>query len=211
MKRKKRIDRIGEIVAPLPRFWGALGILPAFLLMEGLLLKSIFTFCFALLAIASGKRIQFLYFVILLFSVTFFHLLSPLGRVLLELGPFIITEGALHSGMERGVGLIGMVFLSVASVRPELELPGHFGGLLGRTFYHFNRIIEGKSRIQYKNFLESLDEFLMERFNPEEENFPCLVIKKDSETPIPRTVSKIAGVGWVITVNCIAWGLLFLL
>lgn len=166
----RRPDRIGKIVGAGSRFIAGMLMLPPFLMIEGLPYKAALAVFFAFLALLAGKRLRWGYFLILIASVTFFHLLTPWGRVLFEIGPFPITVGALKGGLIRGFTLVGMVFLSVAAVRPELELPGRLGGLLGRTFYYFDSILEGKKRLSRKNFFGSLDALLLERFNPEREN-----------------------------------------
>jgi heptaprenyl diphosphate synthase len=152
------------------RFLAGMLMLPPFLFVGSLPVKAALTAFFAVLALLAGKRLRWGYFLILAASVTFFHLLSPWGRVLLEIGPLTVTAGSLEGGLIRSATLIGMVFLSVAAVRPELELPGRLGGLLGRTFYYFDLIIEGKNRLSRKDFFRSLDELLMERFDPNRED-----------------------------------------
>ncbi len=164
--RRRRKDFIGLHVSASLRFWAAAAALPPFFFIESLVFKSALTALFAVLAVCAGKRIRWGYFAVLLFSIVFFHLLIPVGRVLAEIGPLRITDGALKSGLMRGVTLIGMVFLSVAAVRPELELPGRFGGLLGRTFFHFESLLEWRGAIDRKDFFGSLDRLLMERLNP---------------------------------------------
>ena len=163
---RRRKDSIGSFVAAGPRFWAAMAALPPYFLIRGLAYKAALTALFAVLAVGAGKRIRWGYFLILIASIAFFHLLAPMGRVLAEIGPLTVTAGALESGVTRGVSLVGMVFLSVAAVRPELELPGRLGGLLGRTFYHFEAILEGRGAIDRKDFFGSLDRLLMERLNP---------------------------------------------
>jgi len=121
-----------------------------------------------------------------------------------EVGPFAITSGALENGLIRGITMVGMVFLSVASVRPELELPGRFGGLLGRTFYYFDSILEGKRRLSGKNFFVSLDELLMERFNPDQEKFGA---EESGEKPYLETDRTFRGWFLCAAAILIPWGL----
>ncbi len=170
-RRPKAPDRVGRVIAPLPRFTAGILAMVPFLMQDRVLFRAILVGLFALTAVLAGKRIRWSYFLILAASVTFFHLLAPIGRVILELGPFTITAGALVNGIGRALTLIGMVFLSLAAVRPELELPGRFGGLLARTFYYFEAILDGKARLSRKDFFTSLDALLMERFDPNEEDF----------------------------------------
>ena len=204
MRSRSRTDRIGRVVGPLPRFWGSVAALPAFLLIGDLVLRAIILALFGLLAVLAGKKIRWGYFALLLISITFFHLLAPWGRVILEIGPLTITAGALRSGLVRGFGLVGMVFLSVAAVRPEMELPGRLGGLLGRTFYHFDVLLEEKANLRRTDFFASLDELLLDRFDPRKPDFG-LSVPAAGGNSTPRTASGFQGVGWVIIFAIIPW------
>ncbi len=185
--------------------------MPAFFLIEDVVIKSSLVVFFAILALAAGKRLRFGYFLMLVLSVTFFHLLNPWGRVLFMVGPFPVSAGALEDGLRRALTLVGMVFLSVAAVRPELELPGPLGGLLGRTFRYFDLILEGKKRLSRKNFLASLDALLLERFNPDVDDFG---VDSGEQAPVhtPRRSAgkQISGVILACCAAALPWGLLVL-
>ncbi|MCG8454194.1 MAG: hypothetical protein MI717_13545 [Spirochaetales bacterium] len=160
-------DVLESLLAPLPRFICGAFILPAFLFLPLWWHRAIGSVLFALLALLAGKRLRWGYFLLLIFSVVFFHLLAPVGRVLYTSRWFTLTEGALVNGLKRAFTLVGMVFLSVAAVKPQLHIPGRFGGLLGQTFWYFEKIWDGKRTITRKNFFSSLDALLLERFSPE--------------------------------------------
>ena len=170
-RRPRRPDLIGRAVSSPVRFAAGLAAMPPFLMLDHMPSKLLLLALFAAAAVLAGKRISWFYFLILAASVTFFHLLAPVGRVLFEAGPFTVTAGALENGIMRSATLIGMVFLSLSAVRPELELPGRFGGLLTRTFYYFEVILDGKSGISRRDFFGSLDRLLLDRFNPGEPDF----------------------------------------
>lgn len=201
--KKKHPDRLGRFISAAPRFTAGMLMLPPYLLVEGLLYKGLLAAFFALLALLAGKKLRWGYFFVLILSVTFFHLLAPWGRVLLEIGPVTITAGALENGLTRGITLVGMVFLSVAAVRPELELPGRIGGLLGRTFFYFDSILEGRRRLTRKNFFLSLDELLMERFDPERENLdiapeiPAAATEADFRRGVPAAIAVVL-IPWIL-------------
>ena len=186
--------------------------LPPYMLIEDPIPKAILAALFALAALMAGKRIRWGYFATLLASITLFHLLAPWGRVLLEIGPFAITEGALRNGLVRGITLIGMVFLSVAAVRPELKLPGRFGGLVGRTFYHFEAIIDGKGRLSRRDFFGSLDRLLLERFDPDRSDLSGDLPTDDaadSSAPSRRSPRPRRGIPWAAVAALIPWLLWF--
>ena len=201
-RRKKRSDLIGLAVAPGPRFWAGIIALPGFLLIQGILWKGVIVLIFAMLAILAGKRIQWLYFAMFTVSVTFFHLLKPVGKVIVELGALAVTEGALANGVSRSLSLAGMVFLSLAAVKPGIKLPGGFGGLLARTFHYFERIIEGKGRLKWKNLVPSLDAYLMECFNPRKENFVETAASMPKEK---KTATGHSGWIWALIAGGLPW------
>ncbi len=141
--------------------------IPAFLFQRSVVVKLVQVIVFAALATAAGKKIKPVYFLVMVTSITFFNVLSPLGRVLIQIGPFPVTETALVSGVVKGLTIVGLVFISLFSIRPDLRLPGRMGGMIGRVFFYFERIIEGKRRkLEPRRLIASIDEILEEIFEP---------------------------------------------
>jgi heptaprenyl diphosphate synthase len=158
---------------PLHLFLTSALILPAYLFQDGLAVRIAQVLLFALLSTVAGKKIKWMYFVVIVSSITFFNLLTPMGRVLFSIGPFTITEGALESGVMKGFTIVGLVFISLFSVRPELELPGRLGGLLVRLFYYFERIVETKrQRLDAKRLIASIDDILESLYSPGQPQHP---------------------------------------
>jgi len=142
-------------------------ILPAYLFQDELLLRIAQVLLFAGLSTVAGKKIKWLYFVVMVSSITFFNLLTPMGRVLVSAGPFAITEGALRNGVMKGLTIIGLVFISLFSIRPDLKLPGRLGGLLVRLFYYFERIVETKrQKLEARRLIGSIDDILDSLYQP---------------------------------------------
>ncbi len=152
----------------MPRFISGMSVLPPFLLLKSIELKAALVICFAILTLLSGRRIRWKYFTILGLSVCFFHLLMPWGKVLAQIGPLKITAGALQSGLTRFFTLAGTIFISLATVNRKLKLPGTAGNLLGRTFYHFENLVNKGKGISFK--IDKLDNLLMTCLNPAELN-----------------------------------------
>lgn len=165
--RKKRKDRISGIVSPSARFWTGLTLIPGYFLIDNLLLKLLLVGLFALMVLLAGKRIRYFYFTMMTLSITFFHILTPVGQILWTMGPLTLTAGALYTGLLKGITLSGLVFLSLFTVTPALKLPGKLGGLLGKMFYYFEEILDGRKRVQARDFIGSLDKILMEIFPPD--------------------------------------------
>jgi len=174
--------------SPIHLFVTGILLLPAYLFMPVLPIRIIQVACFAVLARVAGKRLKWTYFLLMVASITFFHTLNPFGEVLLEVGPYAVTRGALRDGLFRGLTIVGLVFISLFTVRPELRLPGRLGGLVGRVFYYYERILQGKKRIRPRALIESVDEILEELYLPgsplpgssEEEPVPASARAADS-------------------------------
>ena len=154
-------------------------------------------------ALLAGKKIRYLYFIMMTTSITFFHLLTPHGRIILDLGFFHVTEGALVSGFTKGISLAGLVFISLFSVTPSLKLPGKLGGLLGRMFYYFELILDGKKRVTARDFIGSLDRIL-------EEIFPPKAIPEPRHAGEKRGGSLAGNIIYPLFWMVLAWGLVVL-
>ena len=185
---------------------GGLLSIPPFLLQPNPLLLFAQVLLFIITAAASGKRFRPAAPLILLFSLTLLHLISPLGRVLFSLGRWNITEGALSQGLQKSLTLIGLIYLSKATVRSDLRLPGRFGSLLGRTFYYFNMISETWKTIPRQNIVSRLDQLF------------CTIQPGNGEEPhsegTPVTEQRIstsaAGFLFIILFSSAQWVLFFL-
>jgi heptaprenyl diphosphate synthase len=178
-------------------------LIPAYLFQDTLLIRVAQVLIFAGLASLAGKRIKWFYFVIMVSSITFFNLLTPMGRILVQLGPWPITETALERGLMKGFTIVGLVFISLFSIRPDLKLPGRLGGLVGRVFYYFEQIMEGRGRIEAKRLIPSIDEVLTGLFRPDGEGEP----EKPMFTPVQTTFR---GAAFVVVLLLVNWGLLVL-
>ena len=165
-RRRRPPNRLARHTAPLHVFIAGAVTIVAFLFQESLPVRAAQVVGFAVLATLAGKRIRWGYFVIMVGSITFFNLLTPVGRVLLEAGPLVLTEGALEQGLLKGLAIVGLVFISLFAVRPDLRLPGTFGGIVGRVFYYFERVLESKRRVSAARLVESVDSILLELYPP---------------------------------------------
>ncbi|MDC7220990.1 MAG: hypothetical protein PQJ59_13730 [Spirochaetales bacterium] len=143
-------DRLARFTGLHYRFFTALSVTIPFLLIHSLPVKGALFLLLYLLLPLSGKRIRFLTGGLLFASVLFFQLLSPRGEVLWEGGPFLLTKGALEEGLLRGMTLLGLVNLSLISIRPGIKLPGEGGALLARTLFYFGQFMDMRDRIKGK-------------------------------------------------------------
>jgi heptaprenyl diphosphate synthase len=125
-------------------------------------------FFFWFLAWLSGKKNNPQITILVILTIILFNLLVPYGRVLFSVGVFRITSGALLAGIQRAVTLEGLIMLSRTVIRRDLRLPGAFGELIGESFRIFALIQERKNTITRKNFIESIDNLMIELSGMEE-------------------------------------------
>ncbi|SIQ83459.1 hypothetical protein SAMN05920897_11638 [Alkalispirochaeta americana] len=142
-------------------FSGGMALLPAYLLQEDLLVRFVQVLFFGWCARRAGKRLQWVYFLTIIATITLFHLLIPSGRVLATFGTFRITRGGLEVGLFKALTVVGLVFISLASVRADLRLPGRAGALAGKIFWSFEQIMERRGQMEPRRLLASGDELLL--------------------------------------------------
>ena len=132
------------------------------------------------------------------------NLAVPLGRVLLSLGPLKITQGALESGLGKGLTLVGLVYLSRLSVRPDLELPGTAGRYVARTFFYLNRLLVLRRGVPLSRMAEGLDQALAALWS---ESPGGAAPGRARGGPQARSAAAIAALGGLAALN---YGMLFL-
>jgi hypothetical protein len=103
----------------------------AFIVQRDLVLRGAEFVVFLLLARLSGRRLRLVSYLLVAVGVVAFNLIIPVGRELFSILKFPVTESALKSGVAKALTLVGMIAASQFSIRPDLRLPGRFGGLLG--------------------------------------------------------------------------------
>ena len=115
------------------------------------------TACF----IKNGK-VRLLPSIVIILSVSFFSILVPYGKVILEIGKLKITEGALLSGLNRSLKLCGCVFLSKMITGRGIKLPSKAGIFIGLVFEYFEKLSEKNSRckLSLKKLIPALDKKL---------------------------------------------------
>ena len=168
-RRRRPPNRLSRIAAAPHQFLAGAVTIVAFLFQGDLVVRISQVLVFAGLAILAGKRIRWGYFLVMVGSITAFHLLAPVGRVLYEIGPLAITEGALRQGLMKGFAIVGLVFISLFAVRSDLRLPGTFGGMLGRLFLYFERVLDARGKVKARALVESVDGILFEVYPLEED------------------------------------------
>lgn len=142
-------------------FWGGMAVLPAYLIQTSLVIRIGQVVLFGALAVVAGKRLQWFYFLTIVFTISVFHLLVPSGVVLATVGGFRITLGALRTGFFKAVTIVGLVFISLVAVRADLKIPGRLGSLVGKVFWSFEQIMEHRHQIEARRPFVSADRLLI--------------------------------------------------
>ena len=156
---------------------------------------------FWFLAWLSGKKNNPCITILVIFIIVAFNLIIPYGRVLLSIGIFKITAGALATGIHRAVTLEGLVMLSRVTIRQDLKIPGLFGELIGESFRIFAIIADRKPRItggaaSWKNFMADIDRLMLDLSGDD-------MVYPHSAAPVSRT--KIAGFVILAAAVILSW------
>lgn len=126
-----------------------------------LVLRGAQAFIFAALAWLVQPRLRLRRTALFLAVTVAFNLLSPTGRVLLWIGGFAVTEGALIVGAGKAASLGGLLFLSRLMVDSRLRLPGAAGALLASSLTFLAHLMDDRVRFDLRRPVRSLDQALL--------------------------------------------------
>lgn len=143
-KQVAKVQKIGIVnIQAIIIFLVELIFFPVFLFTK----NSVFLICeFVLITVlltiktllTKSKFPNFVPSIFVFISIVFFSLLSPFGQILLSVGRFNITQGALESGIRRGIILCGTVFLSQLIISKDLKFPGKLGQMTAQIFVYLS-------------------------------------------------------------------------
>ena len=123
-----------------------LATIPAFTLQESTGVRAILALLFLLAVLLTRKRVRVLPSLLFFVGVVLVHLITPTGRVIFDLAGFPITQGSLILGADKGLLVIGLVFLSRYAVRSGAVSQLRKESLLGETFTCFEALSEAFAR-----------------------------------------------------------------
>lgn len=155
-----RVDHLSPLIHPTPRFFWGLGLMVLFLIQKNPGLLAVELAGFYILARSAGKKISLGYFLFFNLSIAVFSLLAPRGKVFASLGPWDLTWGALEDGVIRGLGLTGMIFISLFSISEKLRLPGMAGDLMSRVFFYFHNLLRERKTLRRESLWADVDGIL---------------------------------------------------
>ena len=177
---------------------GAL-LFPAFLRQQDLVVRALQIVLFITLNALSGRRVRPLQFLVVSAGIVLFNLFVRDGRVLVFVLGLPLTEGALKSGLFKATAMAGLIALSQFSIRSELRLPGRLGGLIGSSFFYFEKIMGERRRIDRRDIIGSIDRLLLELQNS---------AAPGTQPPVERSTSTPGGVLALAVIVCVNWGAL---
>jgi hypothetical protein len=177
-------------IAPRNLFIAVMCSFPAFLFQRNTAILGIEILLFFTLSLFRRGRAAVLSPFLILCFITFFNLFTPYGKILLRIGSFAVTDGALFQGLRRAEVLVGMVFLSQFALDPRIALAGGAGKFLSQMFAAFNRITAEKISLNPRQILVAVDNRLFDSyFTPEP-------VPVDSAIGAAQAGLKTTALGW---------------
>jgi heptaprenyl diphosphate synthase len=134
-------------------------------MQQDVVVRAALILLFMVLDVMAGRRVRLLQFAVVSAGIVLFNLVIPTGRVLAAPLGLVITEGALKSGLMKATAMTGLIMLSQFSIRRNLRLPGRIGGLIGRSLFYFEAVMNERSRIDRKDIIGSMDALLLSVMN----------------------------------------------
>lgn len=143
-------------------FLWAVAAAPSMLLPAGSLTRALLLLVLILLVLGTRRRMRWGRTATFFGAVVAFNLAAPGGKVLLELGAFPVTEGALRVGLTKALSLTSLLLLSKIGIRRDLELPGRLGRLLTLTLAYVRFLLDADVKLLARDPVGRLDRLLLE-------------------------------------------------
>ena len=143
-------------------FVWAVAAAPSMLLSAGPLARALLLLVLILLVLGTRRRMRWGRTAAFFGAVVAFNLAAPGGRVLLELGAFPVTEGALRVGLTKAFSLTSLLLLSKIGIRGDLEMPGRLGRLLTLTLAYVRFLLDADVKLLARDPVARLDRLLLE-------------------------------------------------
>ncbi len=134
--------------------------LPAFLFQQDLAIRAFQVLFMLALCFLMGRKMRILTLGVLCAGIMASNLVIPSGRVIAVVLGLRVTDAAFRVGITKATAVAGMMALSKISIRPDLELPGRLGGLIGRCLMYFERIMANRPKLRREAFIEGIDAVL---------------------------------------------------
>jgi hypothetical protein len=170
---------------------------PAFLFQRNIAILAVEILLFFCLSLFRRGRAALLSPFLILCFITFFNLFTPYGKILLRIGTFTVTDGALFQGLRRAEVLVGMVYLSQFALDSSLSLTGRAGKFLSEMFAAFNRITAEKIPLNPKQILVAVDDRLFDSY------FTLGPVQVDAAIGT-KTEQKTTVLGWTLLAGFLA-------
>ncbi len=160
-KRTQKAARYDAFFSPSLLAIAGMLISIAFLFQKETLFKIFIFIFYYFLAKASGKKTSIITTLIVAAGIILANLLVPVGRVLAKWGPLTVTEDALLGGIDKAFTFEGLIYISKASIRQGLKLPGRFGSIVASAFSYYDQIIEYRGKVHAATFFDDVDELML--------------------------------------------------
>ncbi|GAB1456073.1 MAG: hypothetical protein RBT62_04145 [Spirochaetia bacterium] len=162
MSRAKRRERWESAFDPTRLALTGVALSLALLFQPSLAGRAMMLVLAAIAAWVSGRKLSPVMTIVVMAGIVSANLLVPIGRKLLTIGPFSITENALLDGLQKAITFEALMFISKACLGPGLRLPGRFGAFFAEALRGYDRILERKTSVKAaKGFMKSVDEILV--------------------------------------------------
>ena len=169
-------------------------LLPADPVTRALLLVVLF-----LLVLGTRRRMRWGRTAAFFGAVVAFNLAAPGGKVLLELGAFPVTEGALRVGLTKALSLTSLLLLSKIGIRRDLELPGRPGRLLTLTLAYVRFLLDADVKLLARDPVGRLDRLLLEARCSVATSLPAAVATRSTASGITILAALLA-LQWVAAI-----------
>lgn len=139
----------------------------------------IFVFISIVICAVLKKRLNLISAFFITLSITVFACFAPNGKILFSAGSFIVTKGAVESGLFKSGILLLLQYFSRIFVSSKIKFPGKAGAFINDVFSIYEKLTRDRKEFlkinstqetnstkkPLKNLISRIDERLFEVFD----------------------------------------------
>ena len=168
MDRLARTERARRVFDPYALAGTGLAVVAALLFQPRLVPRVAILLGAMAFSWATGRKVPILGTALVILGIVGANLLIPVGKVLAAWGPIRLTETALLEGIEKAITFEALIYVSKATIRSDLRMPGRAGGTMSAALRSYERILESRVRLRRASFISDLDEVLLSIYDTDD-------------------------------------------
>ncbi|MBN2351876.1 MAG: hypothetical protein JXD23_04835 [Spirochaetales bacterium] len=131
------------------------------LFVDSFYIKIIQFIFFCSLVFLTKKKRHVVGVTVVFFCTLLFHLIVVDGKAIFTIFGHPITTGAVTAGINRGLTIVTLFYMSKSLIQPALHFHGRIGAFLGKVFLYYDFFTNETQTVRVKTIWKDIDRLML--------------------------------------------------